>query len=159
MQKNICTSMEQSTFLEANRRSGNEMPDFYETQTFNTVFTKVNHWPLSWAKRIKSIQSQVISFNLIITLSFNLCFNPSGVSTKLLYEFLMSPTRATSTQSVNVISLDLTTLIIFGDEYNKQNFKSPERKAIKILQTNVGPCVNVRAWKACTKKGGWDSKK
>jgi hypothetical protein len=54
---------------------------------------------------------------------------PSGFSTKPFYEFLISPMRATSTQSVNLIILDLTTLIISGDEYNKQNFKELEEES------------------------------
>jgi hypothetical protein len=38
-------------------------PAFYGTRRFITVFTRVLHWSLSWARSIRSIPSHLISLS------------------------------------------------------------------------------------------------
>jgi len=48
--------MEQSSSSEASSHSEvQEIPEFYGTRKFITVFTRARHWPLFWASCIQSI--------------------------------------------------------------------------------------------------------
>jgi hypothetical protein len=73
---------------------------FHGTRRLITVFTRVLHWSLSWARSIQSISSHPISLSSILILSAHLHLGlysdlfPSGVTTNILYAFLF-PIRAT----------------------------------------------------------------
>jgi hypothetical protein len=72
-------------------------PAFYGTRRFITVFTRVLHWFLSWARSIQSIPSHPISLRSKLILSTHLHLGlpsghfPSGFSTNILYAFLVAP--------------------------------------------------------------------
>jgi hypothetical protein len=54
----LTISMEQSPSWDANSHSASqEIPHFYETRGFVTVFTRARHWSLSWARRIQTTPS------------------------------------------------------------------------------------------------------
>jgi hypothetical protein len=82
------------------------------------MFTRALHWSLSWARSIQSIPHHPNSATSLLILSSHLCpglpcgLYPSGFPTKIIYEFLLSPIRATCP-----VHLDLIILIIFGEEY------------------------------------------
>jgi len=65
------------------------------------MFTRTCHWSLPWATSIQCTSSHPISLISILMLSSHLrpCLRsdhfPSGFPTKILYEFLISPMRAT----------------------------------------------------------------
>jgi hypothetical protein len=77
------------------------LPAFYGTRMFNTVFTTSLHWSLSWAIWIQSTPSHPISLRSILILSTYLRLGlpsglfPSGLPINILYAFLFSPIRAT----------------------------------------------------------------
>jgi hypothetical protein len=72
-------------------------PAFHWTRRFVTVFTKVLHWSLSWARSIQFIPPHPFSLNSILILSTHLRLGPpSGLfpydlPTNILYTFLFSP--------------------------------------------------------------------
>jgi hypothetical protein len=63
---------------------------FYGTRRFSTVFTRVFHWSLSWARLIQSISSHSISISSILILFTHIRLGlpsslfPSGFSTNIL---------------------------------------------------------------------------
>jgi hypothetical protein len=77
------------------------LPAFYGTRSFNSVFTRALHWSLSLAISIQSTPSHHISLRFILMLSTHLHLGlpsglfPSGLPTYILYVFLFSPIRAT----------------------------------------------------------------
>jgi hypothetical protein len=83
----LTTSMNQSPSWEANscHLASQEIPTFYGTHRFITVFTRAYHWSLSCTKCIQSTPSHPISLRSILILSFNLHL---GFPIKILYAFL-----------------------------------------------------------------------
>jgi hypothetical protein len=77
------------------------VPGFYGTRKFITVFTRALHWSLSWARLIQSIQSHPSSLRSILILSTHLRLgfpsdlSHSGFPTNILYGFFFSRIRAT----------------------------------------------------------------
>jgi len=47
---NMSNSMEKSPSWDAKSHSVKKLPTFYENRGFITVFTRVCHWSLSWAR-------------------------------------------------------------------------------------------------------------
>jgi hypothetical protein len=68
-------------------------PAFYGTRRFNTVFTRVLHWSLSWARPMQSVPPYPICLRSILILSPHLRLGlpsgllPSGFLTNILYVF------------------------------------------------------------------------
>jgi len=62
------------------------------------MFTRTNHWPLSWARQIQPTPSYPISLSYILISSSHLRLGlprglfPSSFPTKILFAFLISPT-------------------------------------------------------------------
>jgi hypothetical protein len=79
----ITNFMELSPSWEAaNCATTQELPAFYGTRRFITVFTRALHWFLSWARSIQSIQSHSVFVKLILTLFTHLLLGlPSGLVT------------------------------------------------------------------------------
>jgi hypothetical protein len=94
-------------------------PAFFGTRRFITVFTRSQHWSLSWS--IQSIPAHPISLRSILILSTHLRLGlpsslfPSGFPTNILYAFLVYPIRATC--PAHLIHLDLIILIVLEEEY------------------------------------------
>jgi len=93
--------------------------DFYGTRRFITVFTMTNHWLLSLARCIQSTQNLSSYFHKIhsnITLSStprsSNGYFLSGFLTEIVYACFPCPMCAM--WSINLILLDLITLVIFG---------------------------------------------
>jgi hypothetical protein len=97
------------------------LPAFYGTRRFITVFPRALHWFLYWARSIQSIPSHPSSLWPILILSTYLPLGlPSGLflcgfRTNILYAFIFSPIRAAC--PTRRILLDLINLIIFGEGY------------------------------------------
>jgi hypothetical protein len=97
-----------------------ELPEFYGTRRFNTVFTRVLHWSLSRAISVQSTPSHFIAPRFIFILSTHIRLGllsdlfPSGFPTNILYAFLFSPIRATC--PAHFILLDLIILILLGED-------------------------------------------
>jgi hypothetical protein len=89
---------------------------FYGTQTFNTVFTRVLHWSLSWVRFIQFIPPYLISVRSILILSTHL---RRGLSFWFSQQYPicipLRPTRAIF--AFHLILIDLIILIILGEEY------------------------------------------
>jgi hypothetical protein len=90
---------------------------FYGNRKFITTFTKAHRRPLSWTRCMQSTTSYPISLRSILIISSHLHLGlPSGIllsdfPNKLWCEFLICLMRATC--SVNLILLDLITLIVY----------------------------------------------
>jgi hypothetical protein len=71
--------------------------EFYWTRRFITVFTRVLHWSLSWARSIQSTVTHPITLRSILILSTYLRLGlpsslfSSGFPNKILHLFLSSP--------------------------------------------------------------------
>jgi hypothetical protein len=93
----------------------------YGTRRFITVFTTACHCSPSWARCIQSTISLPIYLRTILILSSHLRLDhpsglfPSGIPTKILYTFLISPMCAKWPS--HPIVLYLITLIICGEAY------------------------------------------
>jgi len=87
--------------IEAVTRLGRKFSAFYGTRRFITVFTRVHHWSLSFSRSVHSTSSHPVSLRSTQILSSNLCLDLSsgiflsGFPTRTLFEFLISPMRAT----------------------------------------------------------------
>jgi hypothetical protein len=94
---------------------------FYGTRRFITVFTRLRHWSLSWARWIQSIPHHPISLRYISILPSHLRpglpsgLFPSGFPTQNTKCIILRPMHAT--YLVYYIFLDLMILNIFGGEY------------------------------------------
>ena len=90
--------MEQSPPWEASLFSTcQELPTFYGTRRFITVFTRMHNRSLSWARSIQSMLPHPTTWRSILILSSPLCLGLpsslfiSGFPTKTLYAPLLSP--------------------------------------------------------------------
>jgi hypothetical protein len=94
------------------------VPTFYATGRFITVFTTVRHWSLTSARRIQSIPPHPISLMSVLILSSYLRLGlpgglfPSGFPSKTLYAFVFSPTSVLHALPIS------SRLITFGEEYS-----------------------------------------
>jgi hypothetical protein len=116
----LSNSNDQSPSWETkNHTARQEIPRIYATRRSITVFTRAHHWFLSWDRCIGSKSYHLISlwFNPIpfthLDLGFPICLFPSGLPTKFLYSFLISPIRVTCPTHLTL--LHMITLIIFGE--------------------------------------------
>jgi hypothetical protein len=116
-----CSLMELSPSWEAaNCAATQELPAFYGTWRFITVFTRPHHWSLSWARSIQSIPDHLISLRSILILSTHLHLGrhsglfPSGFPTNILYAFLFSHIRATCPSHHTLLDFNIVTMI--GEE-------------------------------------------
>lgn len=102
MQQCEMKSMEKSPWEGNNCYVTQEMPVFYGTQVFVTMFTTAHHCTLSWSRRIQSTSSNPISlwFTLILY-SHLLCLDIpsalfiSGFPAKIVDAFVISLIHAT----------------------------------------------------------------
>jgi len=74
-----------------------KFPALFGTWRFITVFTRVHHWSLSWARWIQSTPSHPLSLRFISHLCLGLPSGPfpSGFLTKILHVFLVPPIHVT----------------------------------------------------------------
>jgi hypothetical protein len=99
-----------------------KFPAFYATRRFITAFTTARQLSLTSARSIQSTPLHSTSWRSALILAFHICLGlpsrlfHSGFHTKFLYATLLSPIRATC-PTPHLILLDLTTRIIFGEEY------------------------------------------
>jgi hypothetical protein len=118
-----------------------KFPAFYGTRRFITVFTRVRHLCLSWARSFLSIASYLTSWrSILITSSLLHLGLPSGLffsglQTKTLYAPFLSPIRATC--PARFIFLDSITRIILvrGSEYKAPRYV--------VFSTLLLPCPNI----------------
>jgi hypothetical protein len=78
---------------------------------------KSHHWSLSWAKLIQSTPSHLFPFEPFY-LPIYVCISQvilSAFLTEILFAFLVTPTHVTC--PAHLIFLDLSTLVIFREEY------------------------------------------
>ena len=102
-------SMEQSPSWEANRVSAShDIPTFYETLRFMTVFTKNRHLSLFWARSIQFMPYHPTSWRSKWFLFLNFA-NQTPIAS------LLSPVHATC--PTYLIILYFVTQIIFGEKY------------------------------------------
>jgi hypothetical protein len=105
----------------ANCAATQELPSNLWNLKVITMFTRALYWSLPWASWIQFITSYPISLRSILILSTHLRSGlPSGLyhfgfPINILYAFLFSAIHATC--PAHLILLDLTILIILGEEY------------------------------------------
>jgi hypothetical protein len=80
-----------------------------------TTFTRVWHWPLSWASWIQTASSYLIALRLVLIISFipplhRQCCYSSRRPLNILYTFRMCPIRATCSVYPTP---DMITIIVF----------------------------------------------
>jgi len=95
--------MEQSPFQETNNHSASPEIHLLWNPKVHYSVHKISQWSLLWAKCIQSTPSHPISLTSFLILSSNLCLVPrsghfpSGIPTKILCAFLISPVCFTCT--------------------------------------------------------------
>jgi hypothetical protein len=96
------------------------LPAFYGTLRFVTMFTRSLHWSLSWARSGQTILSHHISLRSILVFYTHLRLVlssglfPPGYGTNNHYAFLFSP--VCTTYHDHLVLLDFIILIILGKE-------------------------------------------
>jgi hypothetical protein len=93
-------------------------PEFYWTKRFITVFTKTLNCSLSWVRSIQSIPPHLIALKSVLILSSHLRLGlPSGLlisgfPAKILYAFVLSPSRATCLSHPHWLDYSTTLAVI-----------------------------------------------
>jgi hypothetical protein len=84
---------------------------------FFTVFTRILHWSLSWARWIQSYPVSKICFNILHHLCLGLPSDlfPYGFPTSILYAFLFLHVHASC--PAHLVLLGLIIIITLGKEY------------------------------------------
>jgi len=122
--------MKQNSSLEANSSSDSqEIYKFCGTQIFTTTFTSTCHLSLSWARWIQSMPAHSISWISILIFSSLLYYLlnspfPSGLSTNILHEPLLSPIHATFPTHL---------ILLYKTQHNLNNFLSKLNFSIVML--------------------------
>jgi hypothetical protein len=122
-------STEQSPSWEANSHSASqEIPAFYVTWRFITVFTTARHQSLSWSTWIQSTHSSrfcMIHFNIIIPLRPGLpCDSFLQVFLPILCAFLVSAMRATCLELITQASPASCHFLLLWSKYSLQHLFS-----------------------------------
>jgi hypothetical protein len=113
-------SMDQSPVWEADRCSASqEIPRLHVTPRFITVVTRVEYWSLFRAWLLQSTTAHTFNLRSILIFFSHLCLDlpgglsPSDFRSNILYVFLTSPLRATTSVFLNL--LNFIVLQIFGE--------------------------------------------
>jgi hypothetical protein len=141
-----------------------KFPALYGTRRFITVFTRTRRISLSWARWGQSIPSQPVYLRFIVILSSYLRLGlpsglfPSGFPTRILYAFLISPSRATC--PAHVILLVFVTLTVLGEVCKIQSSSlfsiSPASRHFLPLGSKYSPQHPVLKHSLCSSLSVWD---